>query len=559
MMLRGAAPSCVSVVALLLSACAHHGQSATPESPVRLADELATRWLAPDMQRATSAGAGPATVLASGAGAPGDSVGGRLSVAPADCAVFLARGSKSIEDLDLFVYGDDGTLLGGDETASENASAVVCPPHPERIYAFARVAAGRGVLALSAQLVKPENADRVAHAVGAAGKLHEQALAGGWPGLEEALAEHRRVLGGAWKDARRVAVPLDPRVATRTSAAIEPGECVDVLVLPSDEVAFVELTALDDAGRIVGRAPSEERLPSLRACSLLHAELTLELRPHAGRGLAAVVLSTTNDAKPLAELPGTVVLDVPGDEPRAAALLAKTLTRAGYAAPLSVIRGTTGVGHRLSAALELPDGCSRLDVEAAEPSRGVDAWLWDGNGALVAHDDGGARATLFACGKEPHARLDVEAVAHPGPFAVELRPVAGAAPVLAQHPLAAGRLLGRLSEAGRIGTPRDLAPPRVVSLAPTRLVTDDTKVPPGQCVDVALALGPGAEGAELRLLDPETNEELALARGTYSALAEACALDRPTPLAVRLELRAAAGSGDALLVKQPRTLAKPTR
>ncbi len=554
-MIRGFGFLLVMLVAL--PGCARHGQQAEAATPVRLSDELATRWLAPDLQRASANGAGPATVLASGAGAPGDSIGGRLALAAADCAVFLARGSRSIEDLDLFVYGDDGTLLGGDETASENASAVVCPPHPERIYAFARVAAGRGVLALSAQLVAPENADRVARAVGAAGKLHEQALAGGWPGLEEALAEHRRLLGGTWKDSRRVAVPLDPRVPTRTSAAVEPGECIDALVVPSDAVAFVELTALDDAGRIVGRAPSEERLPSLRACSSAHAELTLELRPHAGRGLAAVVLSSTSDAKPLEALPGTVVLDVPDDEPRAAAMLARTLTKAGYAAAASVARGTTGVGRRISTAVDLPDGCSRLDVEATQPSRGVDAWLWDANGVLIAHDDGGARATLFACGREPHARLDVEAVAHPGPFAVELRATPGASAALAQRPLAAGRLLSRLSEAGRIGTPRDLAPPRVVSLAPTRLVTDDAKVPAGQCIDIALALGSGAEGAELRLVDAETNDELALTRGTYSALAEACALDRPRPLVVRIELRAAAGTGDGLLAKQPRTALKP--
>ncbi|HVW26591.1 MAG TPA: hypothetical protein VHC69_14590 [Polyangiaceae bacterium] len=541
-----------AALVLAAPACARRGEVREPDPALHVSDELSTRWLAPDVQRAAANGAGAEIVLASGAGAPGDSIGGRLSLPKTECALFLARGSRSIEDLDLFVYGDDGTLLGGDETASENASAVVCPPHPERIYAFARVAAGRGVFALSAQAVKPENADRVGRAVGAAGKLHEQALAGGWPGLEEAVAEHRRVLGGAWKDSRRVALPLDPRVATRTSAAVEAGECVDVLVLPSEDVAFVELTALDDAGRIVGRAPSEERFPSLRACSAVHAELTLELRPHAGRGLAAVVLSSTNDAKPLAELPGTVVLDAPSDEPKAAALLAKTLAKAGYAPPAPIAHGSTGVGRRVSMSVELPDGCSRLDVEGVQPSRGIEAWLWDASGALIAHDDGGAQATLFACGKELRARLDVEAVAHPGPFSVELRAAPNTAPVLAQHPLAAGRLLERLSNAGRIGTPRDVAAPRVVTLSPTHLVTDEAKVPAGQCVDVALGTGPGAEGVEIRLMDADTNEELGLTRGTYSAMAEACTPDAAHPLGVHIELRVAAGSGDALLVKQPR-------
>jgi hypothetical protein len=540
------------LLALALVGCAGAPRASAAAHPPQLSDALATRWLGPDTEVATRNGAGPSAVLASGAGAPGDSIGGRTSLNAADCALFLARGSRSIEDLDLFVYGDDGALLGGDETASAGASALVCPPHPERVYAFARVAAGRGVLALSAQVVRPDAADRVARAVGAAGKLHEQALAGGWPGLEKSLAEHRQALGGEWKDARRVAIPLDPRVPTRTSAVVPEGECIDVLVLPSEEVAYVELTLLDDAGRIVGRAPSEERFPSARACSSSRTDLTLELRPHAGHGLAALLVSTTRDTRGLSAVPGTVVLETPVDDPKLAQAFARNLTRAGYGAPATPTRGTTGVGRRVSTPIDLPDGCSRLDVIAAAPARGVDAWLWDGSGTLIAHDDGGARATLFGCGKEPRGRLDVEAVAHSGPYTVELRPVPNTAPVLGQHPLAAGRLLERLSEAGRIGTPRDLAAPRLVTLSSARFVTDEAKVPPGQCLDVALALGVGAEGAELRLVDVTTNEELALTRGTYSVLAEACAVDRPGPLDLRIELRAAAGAGDALLAKHPR-------
>jgi hypothetical protein len=543
-----------AMAAIWCFGCARAPAAPPPSRPAQLSDELATRWLAPDTEQAKKHGAGASTVLASGAGAPGDSIGGRISLVTSDCALFLARGSRSIEDLDLFVYGDDGALLGGDETASAGASAVVCPPHPERIYAFARVAAGRGVFALSAQAVRPDAAERVALAVGAAGKLHEQALAGGWPGLEKSLAEHRHALGGEWRDARRVAIPLDPRVPTRTSAVVNEGECIDVLVLPSEEVAYVELTLLDDAGRIVGRAPSEERLPSVRACSSVRVELTLELRPHAGHGLAALLVSSTRDTQGLTALPGMVVLETPVDDPKVAQAFARNLTRAGYGVATPVVRGTTGVGRRLSTPIDLPDGCSRVDVVAAPPARGVDAWLWDGNGTLIAHDDGGARATLFGCGKDARARLDVEAVAHAGPYTVELRQVPNAAAILGQHPLAAGRLLERFSEAGRIGTPRDLPAPRLVTLSSARFITDEVKVPPGQCLDVGLALGVGAEGAELRLVDVEANEELALTRGNYSALAEACAIDRTRPLELRIELRAAAGAGDALLGKHPRPM-----
>ena len=135
---------------------------------------------------------------------------------------------------------------------------------------------------------------------------------------------------------------------------------------------------------------------------------------------------------------------------------------------------------------------------------------------------------------------------------MELRAAPNTPPVLTQHPLAAGRLLGRLSGAGRIGTPRNLAAPRLVALTATRLATDDVKIPAGQCVDVVLGVGSGAEGVEIRLSDADTNEELGLTRGTYSTLAEACAPDVAHSVGVRIEMRVAAGSADALLVKQPR-------
>src|SRR5262249_40397861 len=113
---------------LALAACVR-GANVTPiGSATRISDELATRWLTTDAEPAKAQGAGPAIVLATGAGAPGDTIGGRVAVGTADCSLFLARGSRSIEDLDLFVYGDDGTLLAGDETGNQTASTLVCPP-----------------------------------------------------------------------------------------------------------------------------------------------------------------------------------------------------------------------------------------------------------------------------------------------------------------------------------------------------------------------------------------------------------------------------------------------
>jgi hypothetical protein len=513
-------------------------------------------WIAPDAARAGAAGAGPATILAFGAGAPGDSLGERVALPPDACGLFLARGGATIEDLDLFVYADDGSLLGSDETASARASALVCPPHGPHVYAFGRVAAGRGLFAVSAQVVPPADAERAARAVGARGPLGQAVVAeGAWPGLEEALAVHRKELGGAWKDAGRVAVPMDPRTETRLGAKLEAGQCVDFLVLPAEDVAYIELTLLDAAGRIIGRAPSDAATPSLVACTSAAVDVGVGMRPRAGRGVAAVVTSVTDDVSSLAAEASVVPL---GPSPlaldAARAALGDRLAKAGYGPVALVGKAATVVGRRTSVVMDVPEGCSRIDVVAGAPSRGLEAWLWSSGGALLAHGEGDAQATLFACGGSPGARLDVEAVTHAGPFSVDLRPMRGAAKALGQAPLAAGRMLSRISDSGGLPVALQEVAPRDVPLGPSALFTDEAAVPAGSCLEVVLALGAGAEGAELRLVDAGGSRELALARGTHSARAEACVAADASPGRVRIEARAAAGAARGLLATRLRGL-----
>src|SRR5262249_34036892 len=161
--------------------------------------------------------------------------------------------------------------------------------------------------------------------------------------------------------------------------------------------AFVELSVEDAMGRIVGRAPTEERLPSVRVCAAERTEITLELRPHAGRGLAALLLSAARDPGGIRSAPGTVLLDVAAGGSPAVTVMAHDLSRDGYGPPINIARSSTGVGRRVSVPVDLSDGCARLDVLGSEPSRGIDAWLWDGTGSLIAHADGGTLATVFGC------------------------------------------------------------------------------------------------------------------------------------------------------------------
>ncbi len=550
----------IALVAFVVGCARPRGATLYPRVPGQepLESEGA-RLIAADAARARAAGAGPFAILATGAGAPGDNLGGRATVTNVDCALFMARGGKAVEDLDLFVYSDDGTVLGEDETSNRTANVVICPPHPERLYAFGRVASGHGLFAVSMQMVAPRLANIVASAMGVEGTPGQERLNDdGWPGLDAAIGLHRQQLRGQFRDVQRSAVPVDPRMPTRISASVGSHQCVDILVVPSDEVAFLELTVLDSEGRILGRAPSDVGVQAAVVCSEVPAEITLELQARAGRGLAAVVTSLVDDPQSL-DAPGTVILrnpNPPTSLDQAERTLAGALSRQGYAPPVSIRTGTTVVGKRSSLDVDLPAGCSRVDVVPGAPSTGVEAWLWSARGSLVAHDDGGARATLFGC-ESGRARVDIESAVRAGPFAVEVRPTLDAPAIFRDHPVAAARALMRLDAAGRLDVSSKALPVRVLTLSPETTSADELRIPAGRCVDVALGLSSGAEGADLRLVNSDDKSEVAFSRGTYSALATACSLGTTTPLAIRIEARASAGSSQALLVSRQRIETPP--
>ncbi len=499
-------------------------------------------WLGKDPLLAQSAGAEKFVMIRVEAGAAGDRVGGTVLIPEASCSLLLARGSESVDDVDIFAYADDGTVLGSDEATDKKATVMVCPPHPARIYVVARIASGHGLVAVGAQLVSVKRAAAVGQAVGARGRPGERtSRLESWPGLEDRIAVHRRKIGGRWEDQRKVALPLDPHTPSRVSGMIEPGRCLDVLVVPSDDVSHLEVSAIDVAGRIVGRAAAIGRERSLIACSAGRAAITVEVRPHVGRGLAAIVLSqSAGGTRPDLD---SDVLEVNvgpiGDLGVNRAKHARALNKAGYGRAKKLGSGSVLVGRRRSVDVNLEAGCSRIDIVAGEPLRGIEAWLWDADGALISKGRGGPSATLFACGSGGRARLDIESTDGKGPFAVELRRETDAAKVLSDHPLAASRLLERMRTRGVIRRAGHVRTPRSVKLEPSKLHVETFVVQQGRCIDASLSLGGGGVGAEIRLLDAAKGRELSLSRGTHSTSARACALDTGGPLEVRAELRAA--------------------
>ncbi len=489
-------------------------------------------------------------VVAVESGVAGDRVAALVDLPAPSCAVFIGRATDTIDDLDLVAYGEDGAVLGMDEGPDKTPALLVCPPHPTRIYVAARIASGHGLVAIGVERVPPADAERAAityHAHHRAGESDARLAA--WPGLAERIAAHRQRLGGTWSDVRRVAVPLDARIPTRLSATVEENRCLHALVLASDELSRLELSALDEQGHILGRASALGRDRSLVVCSPLTSTVSFELRPQGGRGVAVLVLSQSEPG-------GAHAIDdalrieryASGTLDEARQKTATHLEGLGYPKAKVLKTGTLQPGRLDSAAFALPKGCSRLDILAASPVRDLSARLWAADDSLIAESEQSAAPVLFACSPGGTVRLDTESSARPGAYSIELRSEPESAPLLSQSPLAASRLLGHMLEHGLIRSGTQAGKITHHELSPEHLDTEQFLVPLGRCVDLTLALGAGSTGAEVRLVDEANGEELALARGTNATSARACAVDARSRGTIhgRAELRVNAGHGEAL-------------
>lgn len=488
-------------------------------------------------------------IVAVEAGVAADRIAALVDLPESSCAVFIARGTETIEDLDLMVYGEDGAELGMDEAADKTPAVLVCPPHPARVYVSARIAAGHGLVALGVERMPPKDAAQAANTYHAHQRSGEaDARLANWPGLAERIAEHRLRLGGTWTDVRRVAVPLDARIATRLSATVEERRCLHALVLAGDELSHIELSAIAQNGQILARAESLGRDRSLVVCSVLSVPVSFELRPRGGRGIAVLVLAQSQVGS-TAEIEDAVRVDryATGSLEEARQKNEKRLDGLGYPKAKLMKTGTLQPGRLDSASFALPKGCARLDVVAAAPVRDLSVRLWGADDALIAESEARAAPVLFACSNGGAVRLDTESLARAGQYGVELRVEPEPAPLLLTSPLAAGRLLGHMLEHGLIRSGTQAGKITRHQLSPEQLASEPLLVPFGRCVDFTLALAAGATGAEVRILDEQSGEQLALSRGTTATSARVCALDARAggTIHARAELRVNAGHSEA--------------
>jgi len=548
-----AALASASLVGAAVASCGGHAPPPPPILPSSISaaprvvpGPLEARPLLGDLPaKAAQLGAGPLAIVASSPMSEGERVGAFVEIPKDACLLAYARSSASLEDIDLAAFAEEGSPVAVDEGPDPKPTVLICPPHPDRVYVAAHAAAGEGLCVIAAQLVPRDRADLVGRAVNAHGAAPKSPET--WPGLDDHVRTHRAAIGGTWEEQRRVAVAVDSRAPSSVALNVDEGGCADALVVPDEDVAVVDVDVLDGEGRLVARAKDTAAVRSITVCSQVAVSGSLQLRPHVGRGLVAVVVAKAkgDSAREMLTRPDVawVASGQPLETTRAAR--ERALANAGYGGPGATQTGQLQLGRRATMPVDLGGGpCARVDVVAGAPLALVEASIWDDGGSLLASGDGADGAVLFACGKGK-ARIDLGTRGRPGPFAVLVRPEKWKDPVFAAYPLAASRMLAR--SAGPASAPHEgkAGSVRHAVLEPSKRYMHDANISAGQCLQLAVGVQGEGTGLELRMFDAVTGEELDRAHGQLSAGVRACAAEAPRSL--RIEARATAGKLDAVV------------
>jgi hypothetical protein len=541
-------------VSVLLAACASvppaqgpRGGTGTPLPAPGLASGTLDAWhvLGDVPARALRLWAGTPSLVAAGLAVENDWIGGFVEVPLDECVLVYARGAISVTDVDVAVYSDDGAILAADEERDAHPTVVLCPPHPLRVYVAGHLAEGEGFVAVGADLVAKERATMVAQGLAVHGSLEQGSVPSDvGPDLDDAVRRRHLELGGQWEEMRRLALTVDARVPAYVTLAIDAGHCVDAFVVPGDDIGPLDAEIADSDGRTLSRSRDGSGARGLIVCSSVAMTGSLAVRPHIGRGVAAIVLARA-DADVYRDISGRpeVAWFAPRRSLQAAKVLHEAaLANAGYGAPVAVHAGLLTLASRSLIPIEdqASDGaCLRVDVTGGEPLALVDARLWADGGALLASDEAPSSALLFACARGI-GRLELEARGRPGPFSMTVRPERWRDPAFEHAPLAASRMLARAvlgPERVLLGNERSV---RIVLLDAANVFSWNETIPADRCVRVSVGVEGEGAGVEIRAFD-ETNVEVDRGEGPEAVMVRACAsgaAGRP----LHFEMRASAGN-----------------
>ncbi len=547
---------------LTLVVCAScSGVRAVPRSapalpqPVVTSGEPSTAKLAVDLSLAAVAlGAGPAANVASGQIAAGERLGAFVEIPSEACLLAYARGSHSLEDIDLVAFSDEGDPLASDEAPDPRPAVMLCPPHPARVYLAVHAASGEGLVSVVAHLVP------VASATPLASAFHTRNGRGGvsppdaWAGLDEAVARQRRQIGGTWEDARRVALALDARAPTVVGMPINAGQCVDAFIVTSGDVKALDVEVQGDGQVVIARASATRGEAAVVVCSESTVRASLVLRPEVGVGVAAVVFGQTSSASSgdFAES-ARFVGAAPGvSAQQSLERLEGALGRQGYAKAAALTSLSVASGTRATVAVNPGDACARVDVVAAAPLGAFHAALWTPSGTELSEASGLGHATLFDCGRSK-AAVELEARGAGGSVSVTTRPEIWRDPLFVAHPLAASRMLTRAAS-GPLGVMEGAASgARFFSLDASRREAWELSLPAGACSFVyAGGEGEGA-GVALEVIDAANAEVLGRSSSPRAASVRACAAAE-APRRLRVLVRPLAGKLEIVVGERVRAV-----
>jgi len=539
---------------LLVAGCGHTGNIRAPSvlpvnpPPVHQGSLDGAPLLAEVAEQAKKLGAGALSVAFSQELTAGERGGAFVSVPKDVCLLAFARASAAVDDIDLATFSDDGNPISIDEAPDARPTVVVCPPHPERVYVAVHVAEGEGLVAVGAQYVTKEKGVLLARALGARGAL------GGairrpeaWPGLDRALEERRDALRGTWEEQRRVALSIDASAPSYVSITAEPNSCIDTLVMGDDDVSDLDIELIDRTGRIVGRSRDTSAARGLVMCTKDPFSGNVMVRPHAGRGLAAVVLQRTK-MEAMNSFGRDVDVVVLG-EGRPLAETRKSLEGAlstlSYGAALRTVEVSAVAGRRASLTTQLPtiDGCYRVDALADSTGPAFDFTTRFENGNVISRGVAFGQSTSFFCGGGALvSEFDVRARA--SKIAVVIRKEPWADPQLTKAPIASGRMLRRaLGEPSHRGEKASKL--GLLTLEAGKRSTWATTIPENRCSRITIGVeGPGV-GFEARLFDTSTDEEMDRLHSVESGAVQACT--KGEARAVRLEITPTTGKLEAIV------------
>jgi hypothetical protein len=543
-------------------------------------------------------GASEVKLVASGEAVEGERLGAFIDLPGDACVLAYARASSSIEDLDLAAFDDEGSPVAVDEGPDPKPTLLLCPAgaagasRPGRVYLAAHVVNGEGLVGVAAQSVPRDRAAEVSRALGAhGGGAGATQPTDAWQGLDDHVRAHRQALGGTWDEFRRAAIVLDSRAPTLVTLPVEAGSCVDAVLVPGDEVALLEVEAVDGAGRVVARAREGGSDRTLTVCSPMTFEGSLVIRPHVGRGLAAIVLAKTRESASRDLTLKPDVLWEPTSVPIDAARTERegALARAGYGGEAFSSKGDLAVGRRVTIPVDLGSRaeCTRIDVIAGAPLSLVDAQVWSDEksdrererrrpaGAdktrdrdhesgrapgsekidstekseLVTSGDGVWGTAVFAC-LQGKARLELEAHGRGGPFVVTARAEKWKDAAFAKYPLAAARMIARAADGPAVildGVPSSA---RALELDPESRLTWSESVAANQCLQVSAGGEGEGTGLELRAFDATSGEELDRSHAARAVSVRVCA--DGTPRTARIELRTTSGKLGVIIGERSR-------